>query len=549
MNSHPTFQTFNIEEDINSLSTKWTRYVSRFENFCVAYEITDPNRKCALLLHSAGENVQNIFDTLTINSPTGSQTKYSVTLDALNEHFIPKRNLEYELFMFRSGKQENDETLDQFHTRLLHLSKYCEFVDLNRELKSQVIFGCVSRRVRSKALQEHGLTLNDILTYARTIETSEQQAVSMEQNNKDRITVNKVNKQSALKNTHSTGRKSKLCYRCGNEYPHQNTCPAMKIECNKCHKVGHFAKCCKSKSKRNHVNKAQKENVQSDNSDDYLFMTCKSNKNERPMSKIKIYDITIDMLVDTGATVNVIDLNVYNTFKKKTKLKQCSGDIFAYGNNKLKVLGYFSSHIESKERFTVAEIYVIDCSQGNLLSYRTAVELGLISEINVMDVESYPRLFSNKLGKIQSEPIKLHIDESVKPVANQRHRRIPYHMRKKVEVELKRLEELDIIEKAKGPTPWISPIVVVPKKINTKRICVDMRQPNRAIERERHITPTIDDIINQLNGSSVFSKLDLTAGYHQCILDEQSRYITTFTPHIGLRRYKRLSFGINSASE
>ena len=47
----------------------------------------------------------------------------------------------------------------------------------------------------------------------------------------------------------------------------------------------------------------------------------------------------------------------------------------------------------------------------------------------------------------------------------------------------------------------------------------------------------------------MFSKLDLTAGYHQCILDEQSRYITTFTTHIGLRRYKRRSFGINSASE
>ena len=111
MNSHPIFQTFNIEEDVNSLSTKWTQYVSRFENVCVAYEITDPNRKCALLLQSAGENVQNIFDTLTINSPTGSQTKY--TLDALNEHFIPKRNLEYELFMFRSGKYE---TLNQFQT-------------------------------------------------------------------------------------------------------------------------------------------------------------------------------------------------------------------------------------------------------------------------------------------------------------------------------------------------------------------------------------------------------------------------------------------------
>ena len=144
--------------------------MSRFENFCVAYEITDPNRKRALLLHSAGEDVQNIFDT--INSPTGTQTKLSVILDALNEYFIPKLKLEYKLFMFRSGKQENDETLGQFHTELLHLRKDCEIVDLNRELKSHVIFGCGSRRVR------HCLTLNAILTYARTIETYEQQAVS-----------------------------------------------------------------------------------------------------------------------------------------------------------------------------------------------------------------------------------------------------------------------------------------------------------------------------------------------------------------------------------
>ena len=50
------------------------------------------------------------------------------------------------------------------------------------------------------------------------------------------------------------------------------------------------------------MNKVKEENVQSDDSDDYLFMTSKSNKKERPMSKIKIYDITIDMLVDPGAT-------------------------------------------------------------------------------------------------------------------------------------------------------------------------------------------------------------------------------------------------------
>jgi hypothetical protein len=69
-----------------------------------------------------------------------------------------------------------------------------------------------------------------------------------------------------------------------------------------------------------------------------------------------------------------------------------------------------------------------------------------------------------------------------------------------------------------------------------------MREPNMAIQRERHQMPTIDELINDLNGAKVFSKLDLRAGYHQFELHEDSRYITTFSTHIGLYRYKRLNF-------
>ena len=76
-----------------------------------------------------------------------------------------------------------------------------------------------------------------------------------------------------------------------------------------------------------------------------------------------------------------------------------------------------------------------------------------------------------------------------------------------------------------------------------------MRLPNQAIKRERHITPTIDDMLIDLNGAKIFSKLDLNAGYHQLELDKDSRNITTFSSHVGLRRYKRLSFGISSAAE
>ena len=144
--------------------------------------------------------------------------------------------------------------------------------------------------------------------------------------------------------------------------------------------------------------------------------------------------------------------------------------------------------------------------------------------------------------------VKLHIDEAVTPVA-QPVRRIPFHIRKKVSDELDNLERQGIIEKVKGATPWVSPLVIIPKKNGDVRLCVDMRMANKAIRCERHPTPTVDDLIHTLNGATVFSKLDLRAGYHQIPLMEESQYITTFVTHKGLRRYARLNFSTNSASE
>ena len=72
---------------------------------------------------------------------------------------------------------------------------------------------------------------------------------------------------------------------------------------------------------------------------------------------------------------------------------------------------------------------------------------------------------------------------------------------------------------------------------------------NEAIRRERHILPTIDDILSDVANSKVFSVLDLNQAYHQIELHEDSRYITTFSTHVGLRRYKRLFFGVTSAAE
>ena len=120
-------------------------------------------------------------------------------------------------------------------------------------------------------------------------------------------------------------------------------------------------------------------------------------------------------------------------------------------------------------------------------------------------------------------------------------------LRDKVNEKIEELVAMDIIEPVEGPTPWVSPVVVVPKQNDEIRLCVDMQRANETTVRERYPIPTVDEVLQSLHQSTVFSKLDLKWGYHQLELHPDSRSITTFTTHCGLYQYKRLMFGITSA--
>ena len=80
--------------------------------------ITHDTRKKCLLLHVAGEYVFDVADALTEREPT-----YAIVKNKLKENVAPKRNVEYELFMFRQAAQENGENIDKYHARLRHLAE------------------------------------------------------------------------------------------------------------------------------------------------------------------------------------------------------------------------------------------------------------------------------------------------------------------------------------------------------------------------------------------------------------------------------------------
>ena len=100
---------------------------------------TVAKRKRALLLHYAGPDVDEIFDTLP---NTGDGGDYDTAVAKLDEYFSLQVNTTYEVYNFRQTKQKEGESLDSFHTRLRQLAKTCEFSYVDKEIKEHIILTC-----------------------------------------------------------------------------------------------------------------------------------------------------------------------------------------------------------------------------------------------------------------------------------------------------------------------------------------------------------------------------------------------------------------------
>lgn len=203
----------------------------------------------------------------------------------------------------------------------------------------------------------------------------------------------------------------------------------------------------------------------------------------------------------------------------------------------LHVLGKCSCNMSLNAKCVQAVFYVVKGNGQSLLGKSTAEELGVLKlGINTIVSENIEQKYEDifhGIGKLENYKLKLHINSEVEPIA-QRIYRIPFTLREKVSRKLDELESQDIIEKMNDQTPWVSPVIVVPKPNGGIIICVDMREANKAIIRKRHPIPRVDEILFNKNGGECFSKMDLKYGFHQIELGESSREITTFVTHKGL---------------
>ena len=180
----------------------------------------------------------------------------------------------------------------------------------------------------------------------------------------------------------------------------------------------------------------------------------------------------------------------------------------------------------------------LDLSDSTLKPPEKAQLLSLINE--------YRDNFATSPEELGRTGLVTHkIDTGDQPPIRQRPYRVSHQQRTIIEEHVTDMLNRGIIQPS--VSPWASPVVLVKKKDNTDRFCVDFRRLNAVTRKDSYPLPRIDDALEALNGTRYFSTMDLMSGYWQVEMDPESREHTAFTTYGGLYEFLVMPFGLTNA--
>ena len=555
---------------------EWKMFKQMYENYAVITKLKqkEDEYQKAVFLHTVGPEGLRIFNAIAFDK-AGDEEKVDKIIEKMNSLIVGETNVIYERFIFNKRDQKPGESVESYITELKQLAKTCNFCECLKEslIRDRIVLGIADTATRKVLLQKKDLKLETAIDICRSSEVtaSQMQVIG------DDSSVHRVEMFQERKHAKKPSRTTDVLIRCKfcarSHRRRKEDCPAYGKTCNKCGDQNHFSPCCKKDSKPKPKSKRQIHKVEADDGAetqsesetesvncvviDVYATGMKPNKGL--FAEMLVDHKRINFQIDSGASVNVIPHSLVPDSHEVTKeniiLKMYNGSrLRAEGRAKVVV-----RNTKNNKKYRVNFI-VVDEDLMPLISGPAAEQMRFITVhyenfnrvciVGQEDIlEKFKDVFEDENpGKLPGK-VKLVTSDDVSPTQCNA-KPIPVAMKQRVKDGLAKLESQDILTKVEEPTPWCSRLVVTEKKDkNELRFCIDPRPLNKALQREIHRLPVMEDILPELSKAKVFSKFDLRSGYLHCELDDESSYLTTMNTPFGRYRWKRLPFGLNASAE
>ena len=345
-----------VELDGSRNDKLWSVWLKRFSNFIEASGISDENKKKALLFNQAGEAFEEVANAVALDADT-----YDDVIKKVTEHFAVTGNKDATVLGFRELKQRSGEGVEAFVVRLKVAAKSCDFgTSFESEVKLQLAAGAADTRVRQKAGEADGDTLEKLYKYARRLEGGEKEASAGFSAKSE--PVYQVGQRRGQQRQRSDPAAPK-CDKCGNG-PHSDPsqCPARNKVCDACGKSGHFRRVCRSSGGGKQAAPAKRGNCGRHHNNNNFHNRQRHGAHQVSAGK--------DGARATQASLNVICWETYGQMAIKPRLQPTRIAAFSFdGTAPMQAVGAFKTTIVANKRSVVAEFIVYKNVHDNLLGF------------------------------------------------------------------------------------------------------------------------------------------------------------------------------------
>jgi RNase H-like domain found in reverse transcriptase/Reverse transcriptase (RNA-dependent DNA polymerase)/Integrase zinc binding domain/Integrase core domain/Aspartyl protease len=549
-----------VEEGMDK---KWKKWVKNFKWWAIAvkFDKLPKPEQMAIFMTTLGTEVDEIYDSFGLNEQ--EEQDVEIVAKMFDNYFTPPSNLDYQMFLFDSIKQHPDEKANEFVTRIKVQADKCELGELrDRFVKHRIISGTKDKDLQKRLLTTKDLTLDTAEKMCRLTETADAHLKQMQSNDKP-VIVDAVRLPETLS---KTGPQSKEydCRRCGTRHVFRN-CPAFRKKCEKCNRLGHVSTVCRTKAKVDAVSNENNIAAEEDGDFDFLhsieeqqsdieFIVGRNSK-EATIEKVTVLTHDMDdwkepiriggqevlFKLDTGAQCNVISLDLCRRLKLVVQ-EGPTRHIISYSENRIKVVGQVTTKCVVRGTLYELTFRVVAENYPPILGRKSCSMTKLILRVQQVDDDVFDGLGCLKNFEYKLDLVANPIFE-IKPA-----RRVPYAIKEKVKHEIDNMVQCGVIKRQNEPTPSVSPMIVV-KKNDKIRICIDPTQLNKNIKRRHYPLKTVDEISASVCGSKFFTLLDCKRGFWQIKIAEESQQYLTFSTPWGRYSCCRLPFGLCSAPE